>query len=94
MKNKIVPKNIMEEVIDSKLDELMKASNICRCKYCRADVWTYALNNVTPKYAVSEKGDIHSHVTMQSGQMKTDVTAAILKAIEVVSRNPHHANNV
>lgn len=92
MSNKIIPKNIMEDIIDSQLDELIEASIICRCKYCRADVWAYALNNLAPKYAVSMKGDVHSRYSMLSDQMKTDVTAAIIRGIGIVSQNPHHEN--
>lgn len=92
MSDKIIPKNIMEDIIDSRIDELMESSNICRCRYCRADVWAYAANHLTPKYAVSIKGDVHSRYAMLSDQMKTDVTAAIIKGMDVVSQNPHHEN--
>ncbi len=93
MGTKIVPKNIVEEFIDSKLDEIIAQSDICTCDFCRADVWACALNNLAPKYAVSISGDVHSRFAMLSDQAKADVTAEIIKAVQIVSKNPHYHSN-
>ena len=90
MGEKIVPKNLLEDIIDYKLDEMMETANICKCDYCRADVWAYALNNMEPKYVVSLEGDVHTRYAILSDQIKSDVAFAIVKAIGIVANNPHH----
>ena len=87
---KIFPKNLMEELVDSKLDELMEAQGICCCKRCRVDVFTLALNHLPPKYVDSVSGDIFSRVGGLEAQFQADIITEILFAIEVVKNSARH----
>ncbi len=83
--------NYMEEVVEKKLDELMKTrDDVCNCEHCRKDIMALALNELPPKYIVTEKGEIYSKIYSLFVQFSTDVTAAITKAIEKVNESPRH----
>lgn len=87
---KILPHNVLEEMVDFRVDELMKKSGICCCMYCRADVVTYALNHLPPKYTISVGGEIFTRFHINQVQFQADVTAAILNAIGKVGQRANH----
>ena len=62
--NELKLKNYMEEVVDRKLKELLQDRNdVCQCKHCRLDIMAIALNDLPPRYIVSEKGEVYSKVS-------------------------------
>ena len=84
------PKNIMEDLVECKLNELIRASNMCGCERCRADVQALALNKLPPKYVVSVSGDVYSHFQAMNVQTQVNITTAIVNAIRIVQQSPHH----
>ncbi|MCG0274966.1 MAG: late competence development ComFB family protein [Thermosediminibacteraceae bacterium] len=90
MKKKLYLKNYMEDVVFSFLDGLIREKKGCTCERCRYDIAAIALNNLSPKYIVTESGEVFAKTQLLSQQFKTDTVVAILKAIEIVSKNPHH----
>lgn len=83
-------KNIMEDLVDGKLDELMHSTGNCCCERCRTDVRTLALNMLPPKYATSVSGIVYIHFQSLDPQMQIDIITAILNAIHVVHAHPRH----
>mgnify|MGYP001224341974 CR=1 FL=1 len=77
------------EVLDEVLNE---REDICKCEKCRYDMACMALNRLRSNYAVSESGKIITKTKMLSVQEKTNVLTEVLKAVEAVSKNPHHNN--
>ncbi len=75
------------EAIDSVLEQ---KPGVCRCEKCRADIAAYALNKLSPHYAVSKLGE----VLVKTGSLDRDIHVAILvaltEAVEIVSANPRH----
>ncbi len=90
MTNKSTPKNILEDLVTYKLDELMQAADMCSCDRCRADVLAFALNKLPSRYVSSNNGDIYARFQSLDFQMQANITTAILNAIEVVKKTPHH----
>lgn len=88
--NKILSKNIMEDLVDTRMDELLRTTDCCTCEQCRADIRTFSLNMLPPKYVVSTSGNVYVRYQSLEPQLQTDITTAILSAIEVVKNNPHH----
>jgi competence protein ComFB len=85
-------KNYMEDVVVHYLFNIIKdKDDICKCDKCLNDIAAIALNNLTPHYVVSEKGELYSKVLNMSIQFEADVTTAILEAIDKVSKNPRHS---
>lgn len=84
-------KNVMEELVFEKLDELMEKLGSCKCDNCRMDSAAYALNHLPPKYVVSERGELISRsMVMNKGQSEMDVTMAVISGINKVMEHPNH----
>lgn len=90
MEKKLCLKNYMEDVVFSLLDELIKEKNACACERCKYDIAAIALNNLPPKYVVTESGEVYAKTQLLNQQFRTNAVVEILKAIEVVRNNPHH----
>ncbi len=63
---------------------------LCTCSQCISDIKAITLNNLTPKYVSTEKGSILSKASMFTIQSETDVTKALIEAIEIVDKSPRH----
>jgi len=85
-----VLKNIMEEIVDLRLDKAIEEAGVCGCNRCRADMLALALNHLPPKYVVSTAGDIYSRLSTYTNQMQAELTVAITEAIKTVGKNPSH----
>lgn len=84
-------KNYMEDVVDHILPSILKAfSNICTCDRCLQDIKAITLNNLKPRYIVTEKGAIYTRLKEMEVQFETDVMKAIIDAIAIVSKSPRH----
>lgn len=83
-------KNYMEEAVYMLLPEVIKDINTCKCPKCILDIVAMALNQLPPKYIVTEKGELYSKVSTLKQQFEVDIIAAITKAIVLVKRSPRH----
>ncbi|EDS78641.1 late competence development ComFB family protein [Clostridium massiliodielmoense] len=85
-------KNYSEEAVDKLLIKVLaKYENICKCEQCKRDIKAYALNYIAPKYITSEKGEIYARALNEINKQETiNIINAIMRAIEVVSKNPKH----
>lgn len=75
------------EVLDKLL---MERPDICQCERCRYDIAALAANRLKPNYVVGESGYVYTKMKMLSQQNYMDVVTEVVKAIEQVSKNPHH----
>ncbi|HHY70202.1 MAG TPA: late competence development ComFB family protein [Thermoanaerobacterales bacterium] len=82
--------NYMENVVALLMDELIKDRDMCKCEHCRLDIMAIALNKLPPKYTVTREGEVYAKTDLLSRQYRTDVIVQLLKAIDIVSKNPHH----
>ncbi|AEV68010.1 late competence development ComFB family protein [Acetivibrio clariflavus] len=83
-------KNYMEEIVFSSIREVLDDINVCSCDKCILDIAAIALNELPPKYIVTEKGELYSKVDSLRQQFEVDVISAIAKAAVLVKRNPRH----
>jgi len=73
------------------LDEVLaQKPEVCNCEQCRYDIACLALNRLQPFYAVSKHGSVYTRAKMLSQQQRTTVLTEVIKAVEQVSKNPHH----
>lgn len=86
----LISKNVMEDLVDDRLDELMEFAGVCCCERCRADVRTLSLNSLPAKYVISTSGDVYVRFQSLEPQMQVDLTTTIMNAIEIVRANPRH----
>ncbi len=83
--------NYMEKLVFNKYDEVKRSRpELCDCEQCKLDICAIALNNLAPRYIVSNKGEIFTKLDMMETQFGIDVLMAIGKAIAIVSENPRH----
>ncbi|MFA6940382.1 MAG: late competence development ComFB family protein [Clostridiaceae bacterium] len=83
--------NYTEIMIDHLMEPVLKNYNdMCKCDKCILDIKAIALNNLPPRYVVSEKGELYKKVEELDTQIQVDVIRAITKAIEQVKKNKRH----
>ncbi len=83
-------KNYMEEIVFSTMKEVLSDINVCKCDKCLMDISAIALNDLPPKYIVTEKGELYSRINSLRQQFEVDVISAITKAAVLVKRSPRH----
>jgi competence protein ComFB len=83
-------KNYMEEVVFNLMPDILKDINMCTCEKCVLDISAIALNDLPPKYIVSEKGELYSRIDALTQQFEVDIISAVIKAAVLVKRNPRH----
>ncbi len=83
--------NFMEKLVFNKLEEIVRTRNdICTCEQCRLDIAAIALNDLTPRYIVTDRGELYTKLDMMETQFGIDVLMAIGKAVAIVSERPRH----
>lgn len=82
-------KNLMEEIVLQNVDAAM-AGAPCTCDACKSDVIAYALNHLSPHYVSTHQGRLMVKARNYEMQSRTDVMAALSKAVLVVEQSPHH----
>lgn len=84
-------KNYMEDAVFQVLDGILASrTDVCKCARCRLDIAAIALNNLPPRYVVTEKGEVLVKVQQLHHQFEADVIPVILDAIDHVVANPRH----
>lgn len=85
-------KNYMEEIVFNQIKDILTDINMCSCEKCILDIAAIALNDLKPKYIVTEKGELYSKIYTLAQQFEVDVVAAITKAAVLVKRRPRHTD--
>lgn len=83
-------KNMMETLVENKVNELMNQVDCCKCDKCKMDIIAFALNKLPTKYVASEKGEVYSKIYTLSVQHEADVMSAVMQGFDLVKGNPRH----
>lgn len=84
-------RNLVKDEVLYALDSILKdIDGVCKCDQCKLDIAAIALNNLKPKYVVTEKGYVYSKINSLKPQFNTDIVTEITKAINIVKNNPRH----
>jgi competence protein ComFB len=84
-------KNLSEILVRRALDEYMENNDMpCKCDKCQADIMTYALNRLPPKYFTTRKGEIIKNVEGQLLYDKTRILTEIVAGAKLVAETPKH----
>ncbi len=86
-------KNVMEDYVVQKVDEVWDSLDCCKCGRCREDVISCALNRLAPRYVNTEKGKTYVKVNTMSSQFEIDILTAIYEGAAIVKLHPHHERN-
>ncbi len=82
--------NMTEIIVRPVLTEALEGVDCCKCERCYLDMLAIALNQLKPHYVNSAEGQLISKASNLTLQNKIDTNIAVLKAINIVSRVPHH----
>ena len=83
--------NVMEELVNNKIQEILPETDCCVCEKCLDDARTLALNKLAPKYVSTSKGELFSRLNSEKEkQYSIDLNIAVLGALEFVSTHPRH----
>jgi len=83
-------RNFTEEEVRLYLERWYKEIDVCQCDECRLDVMALMLNNLKPKYVVTEKGALWAQLDDFDPQYRTDFMTVLAKAAKVVNSTPRH----
>lgn len=83
-------RNVMEALVEAKVDRLWKNHTGCTCAQCREDVIALALNNLPPKYVVSHAGALFVKVAQLENNHEVEITRQVAAAMKVIGEAPHH----
>lgn len=82
--------NVMQELVEEKVDKYMEMLGLCTCPRCRVDVIALALTSLPAKYVVVREHEATPMLTVYEGRYNTAVIAQIMWACKKVLDNPRH----
>lgn len=82
--------NVMEKIVDDKLEEMLKTEDCCKCDQCLEDMKAIALNKLPAKYVSTHNGELFSKLNASVRQSAVDINVAVSNAIACVSKHPSH----
>lgn len=85
--------NVMQALVEDKVDKYMERFGMCTCERCRTDVVALTLTNLPAKYIVVQAGDSVPMLSIYDGRYAAAVTAQLMSACQQVSQHPRHTAN-
>lgn len=82
--------NVMESIVDEKIEQMLKEEDCCKCDRCLEDMKAMALNQLPAKYVSTHNGELFSKLDALMRQSSIDINVAVSYAIRVVSEHPAH----
>lgn len=82
--------NIMDVLIDKRLEEFMKKFDNCTCDRCKKDVRALAMSNLPPKYIVMPNTSVAPLVSFYANKYQFSIITELTKACLAVIGNPRH----
>ena len=83
-------RNYTEEAVHLYMDRWFKEADVCQCDICRLDVMAIMLNNLPPKYVVTDTGALYAQLTDFDPQNKLDYMVSMTQAVQIVKGSPRH----
>jgi len=83
-------RNYTEEAVKFYMDRWFDQADCCHCETCRLDVMALMLNNLKPKYVVTEKGALYAQLDDFDPQYKIDFMREMSQAAMTVKSGPRH----
>ena len=82
--------NVMERLVDDKLDDYIKKFDVCTCPRCRVDVKALALSRMEAKYVVLDKSGVSAFLSLYTNKFASEVMFHLGKACMQVLTSPRH----
>lgn len=85
--------NIMEDLVEEYYDDVASKQLFCTCERCRNDTIALTLSMLPAHYAVTSVGNKINKINSLRRQAATDLQAALIRSIDIVSSDPRHDSN-
>lgn len=82
--------NIMDVLIDKRLDEFMNKFDTCTCDRCKKDVRALAMSNLPPKYIVMPNASYAPLISFYANKYQFNIITELTKACLAIISNPRH----
>ena len=86
----VIVRNLMEDMVERKFNQIMPQLNCCTCDICRTDIMCYALNRLKPKYVATSQGELLSRIDSLSSTFDIAIMTELTAGAEIVRKNPRH----
>lgn len=83
-------RNYTEEAVAMYMEKWFKDVDCCHCDICKMDVTAIMLNNLKPKYVVTDKGALYAQLDDFDPQYRIDFMTIMNQAAGLVKNNPRH----
>ena len=83
-------RNYSEEAVRAYMERWYAESGGCQCDGCRLDVMAIMLNNIKPKYVVTDTGALYAQMEDFDLQNRIDLMSEMTQAINIVKKRPRH----
>ncbi len=82
--------NVMQALVEEKVDKCMAEANMCTCPRCRIDVMALTLSRLPSKYVVLHSNDTLPMLTVYANRYSAAVTSQLMAACQRIKENPRH----
>lgn len=82
--------NVMELLVEERIEKYVKLFGLCSCPRCMADVRALALTRLPAKYVVLPKSAQAPMLSMYQAKLDATVIAQVIQACKTVMENPRH----
>ncbi|MDR2568749.1 MAG: late competence development ComFB family protein [Oscillospiraceae bacterium] len=83
-------RNYTEEAVKLFMEKSFEHADVCHCETCRMDVMAIMLNNLKPKYVVTDTGALYAQLDDFDPQYKVDFITMLSSAAKMVKAGPRH----
>jgi len=82
--------NVMQTIVEEKVDKYIKMFGLCNCPRCRVDVIALTLSNLPPKYVVVSEHDRIPMLSVYEGRFNSIVISQVMNSCKRVLEHPRH----
>lgn len=82
--------NVMQALVEEKVDKYIKLFGLCTCPRCKIDVMALALTNLPAKYVVTRENEAIPMLSVYEGRYNAAVISQVMWACKTVMDNPRH----
>lgn len=83
--------NVMELLVDERLERYVRMFGLCTCPRCLADARALALTRLPPKYVVLSAMAATPMLSLYRAKFESQVIAQVIQACKTVMESPRHA---
>ena len=82
--------NVMEVLVEERLEKYVKLFGLCSCQRCMADVRALALSRLSAKYVVLPPHAVNPMMSLYQAKFDSTVIAQVIYACKAVMESPRH----